>query len=262
MTNVWKSNLHILSHNTICKWKIDNWKFNRPVAKDRIENIISYIRKTGKVEGIIYLAKHPDKDVYAVYDGVHRLTALQEIFRSQFSDMLGMTSFEVLVDIMEYSDDAIKERFVAINSSVPVAELYTDVHKDLEHIKLVQRIVHYYQMNYPSFFTDKLNYRVPNIHPNIFTQHIDKLVSCDMVTHKIRSMVSRYTLEMDDYMYVIELFHQRLRERPKQSKINRYTDRSVIRIQSTQHEKCIKNNMFLFCVSDWLNQFESFLQNV
>lgn len=262
MTTVWKSNLHILSHNTICKWKVDNWKFNRPVSKERIENIINYIKKTGKVEGIIYLAKDKDKEVYAVYDGVHRLTALKEIYQSQFSDMLGMTSFEVLVDIMEYNDHAIKERFVAINSSVPVAELYTDAHKDLEHIKLVQQIVQYYQMNYPSFFTDKLNYRIPNIHSNIFTQNIDKIVSCDMVAGKIRSMISRYTLEMDDYMYVIELFHQHLRERPKQSKLNRYTDRSVIRIQPTQLDKCLKHNMFLFCVSDWLTQFELFLQNV
>lgn len=258
------SHLHFLSHEEICKWKIHNWKFNRPVDNTRIQSIANYIKETGKVEGIIYLAKYKNGDhtEYAIYDGIHRLTALKMIYNSQFDDMLGTTKYDVLVDIMDYNDEHIKKRFIGINSSVPVSELYTEIHHSYEHLKNVQTIVQFYKTKYPSFFTNKQNYRLPNINDNIFVGYIGTILSNKDILERIKQMTGNYTPCLDDYLNILELFHQHLRERPKQSKIYKLSSKNIIKIQPKQLEKCEKHNMYLFCVMDWLNEFESFLQNV
>ena len=256
--------LHFLSHEEICKWKIHNWKFNRPVDNTRIQSIVNCIKETSKVEGIIYLAKYKNGNdtEYAVYDGVHRLTALKMMYNSRFDDILGMTKYNVLVDIMDYDDEQIKKRFVGINSSVPVSELYKEKHHSDDKLKKIQFIVQYYKTKYSCFFTNYQNYRLPNINDNIFLGYIGDILTNENVLERIRDITGNYTPNIDDYMKIIEDFHQHLRERPKQSKVYKWSDKKIIKIQPKQLEKCIKHDMYLFCVMDWLNEFELFLQNI
>jgi len=260
----WKSNLHILSHEEICKWKICNWKYNRPVDNTRIQSIIDYIKNTGNVEGIIYLAKYKNghSTEYAIYDGIHRLSALKMMYKSQFDDMLGITKYNVLVDIMDYDDERIKQRFIGINSSVPVSELYTEIHQSYDNLKNIQFIAQFYKEKYSCFFTNKQNYRLPNINDNVFIGYIGEILTNENILEHIQHRTGNYTPSIDDYMNIIEDFHQSLRERPKQNKVYKWSDKNIIKIQPKQLEKCEKHDMYLFCVMNWLSEFESFLQNV
>ena len=52
--------IKIINIESLMKFNIYNWKFNRPINQSRIQPIVEYIEKHKRIEGIIYLAKHND----------------------------------------------------------------------------------------------------------------------------------------------------------------------------------------------------------
>ena len=245
-----ESNLHILSSDEMCKLNIKNWRHNRPVEHGRIQSIVEYIKNTGKIEGIIYLAK--DDTNYFCYDGIHRLTALNHVMNDD-------RSYSVLVDIMPYDDVKIKKRFIGINSSVPVSELYTEETNCKEHIETVQYVNEYYQKAYPTFFTHKQHYRLPNMNYTTFPNLINTLVSEH--TNDILLFTRTYNLTKETLLLFLETFHSYLKLQPKVNRKCKHTQ-SCIKLTTSQHDKCIKHDMFLFYVSDWYEEIEKYILSI
>ena len=250
MTSI-NNNLHIVPNDILCKLNIQNWKYNRPVDKSRIQYIKQYIQETQRVEGIIHLAQKSENE-FVIYDGIHRLTALQQLLPQDINVKLF-----VIVDVMPYDDKLIEERFIGINSAIPVSELYTDEHKAEDHFNIVQYVVRHYQQNYPSFFVNTQHYRSPNMNNTILTNHMHHLLK--EYRQDIQKIMGIPTLEKGDLITFIETFHETLRERPKVRKITNSMTRKHIQLSVKQQEKCEKHNMFLFCVRDWYGEIKQYI---
>jgi len=93
--------LSFVNVHTISNMKIRNWKYNRPIDISRIPSIKNYILKTKRVEGIICLAYSVDDDTFYCYDGIHRITSIQEIIKEQlnFTDILGLNDIHNIYEM-------------------------------------------------------------------------------------------------------------------------------------------------------------------
>jgi hypothetical protein len=125
-----KENLYLCSSSNLKG--VEMWKYNRPHDQARVEEIKSYIDKTGVVDGIIYLAEIEQGGCikYVCYDGNHRRLALKE-----------MGETKVLVNLLlDADDEMIKNKFVALNQANPVPELYM-IEGDEEMLEKVKSMV-------------------------------------------------------------------------------------------------------------------------
>lgn len=92
---------------------IKRWKHNRPPDEDRVKEINEYMKKSKRVDGMIYLASVNNEVI--CYESNHRREALKGIE--------GMN--QVLVDmIWNATDDIVKEEFMRLNKAISVPELY------------------------------------------------------------------------------------------------------------------------------------------
>jgi len=92
---------------------IERWKYNRPPDADRVAEIHTFVKQSGRVDGMMYLACI-DKKLYC-YESNHRREAL-----------VGITEVApILVDIMwDATHDKVKTEFLRLNKAVSVPELY------------------------------------------------------------------------------------------------------------------------------------------
>ena len=111
---------------------VEMWRYNRPHDQVRVDEIKSYIDKTGVVDGIIYLAEI-EKDgciKYVCYDGNHRRLALK-----------GMDETKVIIHLLlDADDELIRKKFVALNQANPVPELYM-IEEDEDILEKVKSVV-------------------------------------------------------------------------------------------------------------------------
>ena len=92
---------------------IERWKYNRPPDAERVAEIHAFIKQSGRVDGMMYLACI-DKKLYC-YESNHRREALVGI---------GEVA-PILVDIMwDATHDHVKAEFLRLNKAVSVPELY------------------------------------------------------------------------------------------------------------------------------------------
>lgn len=134
---------------------VTTWKYNRPSDNMKITEIVNLIEENNRntIEGIIYLAYIDGK--YVCYDGNHRLEALK----------LLNTKKLVLVNIfLAKNDEQIKARFVEINKSNPVPELYTvSGGEDIEKLKkIIENVVDNICKTYSKYRSPSKNPRRPN----------------------------------------------------------------------------------------------------
>jgi hypothetical protein len=106
---------------------IKRWKFNRPPDIDRVYEINECMKKTGHIDGIIYIALIDNELV--CYESNHRREALK-----------GLENIKhILVDIIwNATDDIIKQEFIRLNKAVCVPELYIDktIEIDLDKLRI------------------------------------------------------------------------------------------------------------------------------
>jgi len=92
---------------------IERWKYNRPPDTDRVAEIHAFVKQSGRLDGMMYLAC-VNKKLYC-YESNHRREAL-----------VGITEVApILVDIMwDATHDQVKAEFLRLNKAVSVPELY------------------------------------------------------------------------------------------------------------------------------------------
>jgi hypothetical protein len=114
---VYKNGNEILymSDGDFLRKNVINWKYNRPPDLDKVSKISLSISNKNTIEGIIYIAKLNNN--FVCYDGNHRLEALK-LCKNKDKKL-------VLVNIMYVNEESeIKKRFINLNQSNPVPELY------------------------------------------------------------------------------------------------------------------------------------------
>lgn len=100
---------------------IKRWKFNRPPDVERISEIHDFMKVSGRMDGVIYLAFCDNELV--CYESNHRREALKGL------DNVA----DILVDIIwNVTDDIIKEEFIRLNKAVSVPELYIDKNIEID----------------------------------------------------------------------------------------------------------------------------------
>jgi len=106
--------IYIIDSQVLVK-HVNKWKFNRPPDEERVKDLINYIKKNKRVDGIICIARLNNE--FICYDGQTRLEALKYI----------STRIEVLVEYIEVnSHEELFDRFKNINKCVPVPDIYLE----------------------------------------------------------------------------------------------------------------------------------------
>jgi len=92
---------------------IERWKYNRPPDTERVAEIHAFVKQSGRLDGMMYLACI-NKKLYC-YESNHRREAL-----------VGITEIApILVDIMwDATHEQVKAEFLRLNKAVSVPELY------------------------------------------------------------------------------------------------------------------------------------------
>lgn len=249
-----------LNLTSLYKYKhvICNWKHNRPMDDLRIQPIMNYIEKTGRVEGIIYFAKKTINNKFTLecYDGIHRLHALFKLYekRNAYQDILGLDNkpIMVLLDIMEFDEKMVMERFININSSLPVPEIYTEKDKNIDNIKLIEKLQRYYKDNYRVFIKNSDKTNIP--HTN-FTDFADKmkyiLNNCSIETRNFEAWKNIHE-QFNDFMKHLKI------KKTYSKKDQKY---GVLKLTDNQRNKCEQHNMYVFAATDWEEYFIYYLEN-
>lgn len=233
-------NLKLFKIYELNELNIVNWFGNRPVEHKRINPIKKYIEKHSRVEGIIYLAKDK-KDVYHCYDGIHRYIAIRELIKQkkQYENLLGMIELydiSVLVDIMNYDETSIQERFLNINSSLPVPHLYTSTERELDKRHTIEDVWKYISRHYPIFVKTSRRTNIPNI-------------NCTDFSDKFYNILSSVELPFNTEKWIDIL-----------KRFNTFMEESSI-MTIKQSKKCTDNDFYWFSSSLWDEKLIEFIIN-
>lgn len=245
--------------------KIHNWNLNRPMDITRVPSIKNYINKTNRVEGIIYLAKTKN-GIYYCYDGIHRISSLFSIEDDikSYPDILGcpyksISELKVLVDVMDYNEEEVKERFMNINSSLPVPELYVDYQRDKQIQTLIESLYDHFRTNYKDFIKVSKNSKVPNINSTDFNNKMLNVITNSNVE----------TREIEYWLKLVEDYNEHMSKLEITKKINSKNKANankmevfrMIRLTESQMKKCKKYNLYVFAASNWDDYFLDYIQN-
>ena len=161
-----KEKLYLCNSKNLEK-NVSMWNYNRPPDDKRVKELSDYIKKNKRIDGIIYVAQLGD--IYMCYDGNHRREACK----------LVKNSYPVLVELLlNPSHDELCNKFQALNSSVPISELYNDPNKYSDNTKLlVLQIVDRMCKTWPSHQVTSKNPRRPNFNKDLLETHLINIIS-------------------------------------------------------------------------------------
>ena len=218
----------------LIKLDIKNWKYNRPVDKNRIPEIFRCYQNEGFIDGILYIAKI--RDEYYIYDGVHRLNTLYKFPTNK------VVIIHLFVDV---DDNTLIERFTKINQTNPVSELYIENAKepkknDIKNI--IENLVSYYSKNYNSFFSGSNNPRVPNITKVGLTSML-----YDLTTNYEHSDIFN-TMNYELWHDFLNIKNDYMKE-----------IKNTLKLTAKQEEKCRKAGLYLFASKDWSTRDNSLI---
>lgn len=252
--------LRLISIGQLIKMKVNNWKYNRPVDKSRIQPIVNYIQEHRRVEGIIYLAEN--NGIFYCYDGIHRVFAIIALVKQyqEYQDILGSSDIldiEIVLDIMPYNDELIKERFININSSLPVPSLYTEQDQMIGKIQIVQSIWRYIETQYHTFVMSSRKTNVPNTNSSEFSDKFSAIL--DNVNLPEKTKMSLY--DEDYWKTVFCQFNDFMKSRIIKTTYSRLDKLySTLRMSEHQKAKCKKHDFYCFGSRRWEDYLMYFLE--
>lgn len=142
---------------------IQNWKGNRPPDESRVANILGTLNDGSYVENMLYVAEIGDYGYIFCYDGNHRLEALR-----MFECKDKMITVNIIV---RATDDIVSKRFIILNQSNPVPEVYFP-ESDEKNREGIEECVFELQKRWPTHFSSSSRPRRPNTNRDILIQRI------------------------------------------------------------------------------------------
>lgn len=223
------SELYSVYWSKLCQHTIVNWSLNRPHDNTRLTEIMYQLKKQDYVDGLIYLTNIDGKLI--CYDGIHRIEALKIL--SDDPDYI--TDHKVMIHYYPiYNEYVIKEKFETLNKCVPVPEIYTAAHKELDIKNKIESIVKYFTEKYASMFKGSKR-------PNIPHENRDAFID------KVYSIVSELEIQGFSDTKIIHLFEQ----------FNTLMSekRRFLKLSAKQMAKCDSSNCYMFTRKDWQRVF-------
>jgi len=217
-----KESLYLVNSKVI-ESHIHPWKYNRPVDKNRVVAIAEYICNKDFVDGIIYCANIVEEydNVLYCFDGLHRLNALKSIDKN----------YKIFLYILDgVTHEYVKEKFIALNQSAPVADIYMlNSNNHIDNIKaIVHNIITYLKIQFPNHISNSKNCKKPNFNYNIlFNELCNYLLESGLVNINYQELLDKIMKINIVYKYNNEL-HIKLK------------------LSSIVLNKCKKNNCYLF----------------
>ena len=172
---------------------VTSWKYNRPPDNLKISEIVKVIEENNRytIEGIVYVAFIDNK--FVCYDGNHRLEALK----------LLKTKKLVLVNCMiAKDDDQIKKRFIELNKSNPVPELYKlEPSTDTDKLKTVlEAVVDNLCKTYSKFRSASAHPHKPNFNKDVLLSALFTRFKCENIAKLSSSQIYADILSLNkDY---------------------------------------------------------------
>lgn len=247
--------IEIINIDSLMKFNIYNWKFNRPVNQSRIPPIVEYIQKHKCIEGIIYLAKQCDS--YYCYDGIHRYSGIKQIVKQQneYMDLLGthdILQINVVIDIMPYDEDKIHERFININSSLPVPSIYTDSERKLDRIHITEKLYKYIHTKYSLFVKASRKTNIPNTNSTQFAEKFNNILDTEC------------TYNIEYWKETFHNFNEFMKSRRIKTKLSRHDniEYAVLKLSCKQEHKCAENDFYCFAATNWEDYFVHYLEQI
>lgn len=246
------SHIYKIKWNILSQYNITNWHLNRPYDKVRIPEIAEQLKKQNYVDGIIYLSFYK-KNKIICYDGIHRIEALKYLYTNEntitnnentitnnntnnvFNNNINHTL--IVHYYPSYNETFIKNKFESLNKCIPVPELYTISHKELNTKNLIEDIVKYYTKKYTNLFK-------PTSRPNIPHENRDNFT--DKILYIINEL-ELHNIIFDDFITLFCEFNNYMRDLIIKFKLSK-----------NQIDKCNNYNCYLFIQKDWDNKFISF----
>lgn len=211
--------------------EINNWEHNRPPDIIRTSEIAKYYEDDKYIDGIIYLFIGLDNNIYC-YDGIHRLSALEE------PELSGKDDIVIILDVMKYPKEGlIIERFKSLNKSLAVPQLYINGGGGSGYNlkNTLEVVVGYYLQKYKMFFSSKSNPQVPHENRDIM---MDKLYCIsEKYTDLQRYNKDEWISFCDKKNKILEGF------------IHNY------KLNEKKKNKCITNRWYLFITKEWHNLY-------
>jgi hypothetical protein len=205
---------------------VKNWKYNRPINKNRLEDIKNYIKNNECIEGIIYI--YLKNDIFYVYDGAHRLFSLISIFNDTFNDFDDFIGFNFLkninliIDFIHFKEkskdeihDIIKFRFISINKQISVSELYTRDNILLAYKNSIDKILKYYQNRFVKAFkspTATMTTQIPYIIQDKFIDYIDKVVNQVNDYRDNNDIIDLKLISYDNWLSILSKYNNIIKE--------------------------------------------------
>jgi hypothetical protein len=125
--------LYLIESSKLVKYT-NNWKYNRPPDKERVNEILKTIYNNTYINNPIHIAEIINRDnsiKYVCYDGNHRREAFKE-YNNNNDDLLCMENKLLVINLLSNIDqESIKKRFKIMNSGCPVPELYIENSKQI-----------------------------------------------------------------------------------------------------------------------------------
>lgn len=176
---------------------VTNWEYNRPPDIERCSDIARYIYNSRKpVDSMIYLSFNNIKEIFEVFDGIHRITALK-IIKEENSKPLELLCpgdfgsandadwlYEqyLLVNIrFNTSKGDLIGVFENLNKSQTVSELYICDHSK-EKKEIIENIIEEWYKRYKKHFSSSANPNIGNTNRTKFSNLLLHLYD----KHKIR----------------------------------------------------------------------------
>lgn len=225
------SSLYASRWTKLSQYTIVNWQLNRPPDPTRIPEIIHQLKKQDYVDGTIYLTNH--NDTMVCYDGIHRIMALRKLSQTEHINHKLFIHY-----LPEYNEEKIRQKFETLNKCIPVPEIYTTAHQQLQEKQHIEDIVSHLMCTYPKIFK-------PSLRPNIPHENRDRL------TDKIHLIMKDGSYDFSDMIQWLDKFNAHMIEQ-----LNN------IKLTKKQMNKCMETECYLFIRKDWHRAFLLFIREI
>jgi hypothetical protein len=205
------------------KFKIDNWEGNRPPDMLRIPDIKNLLLRQDYVDGTIYLSILQDNTLVC-YDGMHRLTALKELYKETDRQLYHNITINILP---RYDKEFISRKIREINECKPIP-IITSMFDPLI-IKLYE-ITSIIQTKYSKMFSSSKSPRLPNEFRDNFIEKMRVVLETLELTDRHNDTIINLLNNYNNYIK---------------------NNKSQLSLKPKQLQKCEKNDCFLFSLKGW-----------